>query len=159
VLQLYTSALGDWSRPVIGTAALLVMFSTTLTVADGFPRALGCLWARFKGPEDPEGEALSQAAYRISFIILVVGALGLLASLFRGGKDSFMQLILLATTLSFLTAPVLAILNHRAILSQEVPDEARPGRKMRIYSLAGILFLSLAFLIWIEAKFTVLGVF
>ncbi|MBT8495096.1 MAG: divalent metal cation transporter, partial [Deltaproteobacteria bacterium] len=54
VLDLYGQALGDWSRPLFGVTALMVMFSTTLTVVDGFPRAISALVARFGGAEDPE---------------------------------------------------------------------------------------------------------
>ncbi|NJK88950.1 MAG: hypothetical protein HC923_05780, partial [Myxococcales bacterium] len=40
LIDLYAATLGDWSRPLIGACALAVMLSTTLTVLDGFPRAL-----------------------------------------------------------------------------------------------------------------------
>lgn len=39
VVALYTRNLGACAAPLIGLAAGTVMFSTTLTVADGFPRA------------------------------------------------------------------------------------------------------------------------
>ncbi|NIP86201.1 MAG: divalent metal cation transporter, partial [Planctomycetales bacterium] len=43
-VNMYTNALGGWSRPVIVTAAFITMLSTTLTVLDGYPRVLtaGC---------------------------------------------------------------------------------------------------------------------
>ena len=50
---LYARTLGGWSRPLIGAAAFATMFSTTLTVVDGFPRALAVLVDRFRGPEEP----------------------------------------------------------------------------------------------------------
>ena len=40
VIGLYEKALGKWSALVVGFAALAVMFSTYLTILDGFPRAL-----------------------------------------------------------------------------------------------------------------------
>ena len=40
LIELYSSSLGHWMRPVIVVAAFTTMFSTTLTVIDAFPRAL-----------------------------------------------------------------------------------------------------------------------
>ena len=54
---------------------------------------------------------------------------------------SLKQFVDLATILSFLTAPVLAWLNHRAIHAPEVPAEHRPSTALRLGSLAGLLFL------------------
>ncbi|MEN8176673.1 MAG: divalent metal cation transporter, partial [Pseudomonadota bacterium] len=48
------------------------------------------------------------------------------------------SLVDLATTISFLTAPVLAILNHRAMMGPEVGEEHRISRRLRVWSLASI---------------------
>jgi len=47
----------------------------------------------------------------------------------------------IATTLSFLTAPVLAVLNHRAVLSREVPAHCRHGPSLVAASWISILSL------------------
>ncbi len=39
-VALYTQTIGDWSRPLILTAAFVTMFSTTMTCVDGYPRSL-----------------------------------------------------------------------------------------------------------------------
>ena len=46
-----------------------------------------------------------------------------------------------ATTLTFLTSPVLGYLNLRAVGSREMPDEHRPGPAMRVLSWVGIVLL------------------
>ena len=46
-----------------------------------------------------------------------------------------------ATTLTFLTSPVLGYLNLRAVASDEMPPEHRPGRAMRILSWVGLVLL------------------
>lgn len=126
VIALYTQTLGDWSRPIIGVAAFSVMFSTTLTVVDGFPRALAVLVARFRGDEQPGGAdqdaRANRAVYWASLAALAVGSIAVLHWLLTSLKT----LVDVATTLSFLTAPVLAVLNHRAITSPDVPPESRP---------------------------------
>jgi Mn2+/Fe2+ NRAMP family transporter len=46
----------------------------------------------------------------------------------------------IATTLSFLTTPVLAYINFRAVTHPGMPEEGVPGKGMRILSWAGIVF-------------------
>ena len=53
VVSLYAENLGEWTRPFVGTAAFLAMLSTTVTVADGFPRAIAALLAAAFGPIRP----------------------------------------------------------------------------------------------------------
>ena len=45
LVELYARNLGEWSRPVIAVAALSTMFSTTLAVADAYPRVLAATLA------------------------------------------------------------------------------------------------------------------
>jgi len=136
LISLYVEALGEWSRPVIGTAAFATMFSTTLTVVDGFPRALSVLVDRFgrgEVPDDPTREDRTPT-YWISLCVIFLGSMGILA-FFLG---SFRLLIDVATISSFLTAPVLSWLNHRAMTGEEVPEAARPRPWLIASSLAGI---------------------
>jgi Mn2+/Fe2+ NRAMP family transporter len=144
VIALYTENLGAWSRPLIGLSALTVMFSTTLTVVDGFPRAIATLVDRFRTPERPDDPSEgSRRVYWGALAVLGVGTIVISAFLLTSLK----RLVDVATVLSFLTAPVLAWLNHRAILGAEVPAEYRPRGAMVAYSWAGIVF-SLAFALW-----------
>ncbi|MEN8149280.1 MAG: divalent metal cation transporter [Planctomycetota bacterium] len=149
IISLYTENLGAWSAPLIGLAAFTVMFSTTLTVVDGLPRTITGLLARFREPEMPDqAMPTSRRVYWTALPVLAAGSMLILyIGLARGDKATFTGLVNLATTLSFLTAPVLAWLNHRAILGSEVPVEHRPGRGLIAWSRAGILF-SAAFAGW-----------
>lgn len=54
----------------------------------------------------------------------------------------------IATTLSFLTAP-LAVLNYRAMYRENVPEELRPKGWLRALSLFGIAALSLFALVYL----------
>jgi hypothetical protein len=81
-----------------------------------------------------------------SMLVLYVGVA-------RGGRETFRGLVDLATTLSFLTAPALAILNHRAILGDEVPREHRPGRALVAYSWAGIVFSAVFAIYFLYRRF------
>ncbi len=138
IISMYQRALGAWAGPVVGVSALAVMLSTTLTVLDGFPRALAVLIARLSGPEAPGVDELEQPggrrAYFGAMVLLVLGALGVIAALL----SSLKLLIDIATTLSFLTAPVLAVLNHRAMHGAQVPAAARPSPGLSLGSGLGI---------------------
>ncbi|MEZ4468884.1 MAG: divalent metal cation transporter [bacterium] len=139
VIELYVSTLGDWSRPLISISAFACMFSTTFTVVDGFPRALSVLARRFTDAERPwSGEEGSRRLYWASLV--VIGAGSVLICLYF--LKSLKELVDLATTLSFLTAPALAILNHRAITGAEVPAAARPSRGVLGFSLLSIVVLT-----------------
>lgn len=134
LINLYADTLGAWSRPLIGAVAFLVMFSTTLTVLDGFPRALAVLSQRaFFDEVDGDGEG-SRAAYWTALVVLAAGSVLVL----RYALSSLEEMVDLATTLSFLTGPILAMLNHRAMVGPAVPEAARPAGWLLKASLAGI---------------------
>ncbi len=144
IIALYTRNLGAWSAPVITLAALTVMFSTTLTVIDGYPRAVACLISRFKEEEVPgQPSELSRKTYWGAIAVLGVGSLGIITFALK----SLTSLVDVATTVSFLVAPALAWLNHRAMMGEEVPAEHRPGPKFVVYSWLGIIF-SLTFALY-----------
>ncbi len=149
IIQLYTHNLGEWSRPLIGLCAFTVMFSTTLSVVDGFPRTLSCLIARFQGPEDPKThDEGNRKTYWAALFILALGSMVVIGFMLK----SLTVLVDLATILSFMTAPALALLNHRAIHGQQVPKELQPKRWLTWLSMAGIAFSGLmaAYFVWVR---------
>ncbi len=140
MIDLYAETLGGWSRVLISVSAFSVMFSTMLAVVDGFPRVLTSLHDRFKGPEDagdPEKPPAERREYWIYLLLIAIGSLTILQQ-FHGALGGLVDL---ATTLSFLTAPVLAILNHRAVYSEEMPPGGRPSESMRVFSKICILVM------------------
>ncbi|MCP4447774.1 MAG: divalent metal cation transporter [Myxococcales bacterium] len=136
VIGLYTELLGGWARPVFGFAAFLVMFSTTLTVVDGFPRAISAFIDRWQRPEK-EGEAVGTSTgrnYWISALAITVGAMIILSQFLANLKS----LVDLATTISLVTAPPLAWLGHRAIFGPDLEGSDRPSFGMYVFSLVAI---------------------
>lgn len=120
------------------------MFSTTLTVTDAYPRVSRRIIANIKSGYSDE----SKNNYRLLIVIISLISLGVLY--LTGSRFTFM--VDLATTLSFLTAPVLAFINYRLVMSKHFPDEHRPPAWLRILSWSGILFLSgfaLVYAYWI----------
>ncbi len=150
IIALYTQTLGDWSRNLIGPCALAVMVSTTITVVDGFPRALAVLVRRFGGPEQQDEKAPeTSAAYWIALLLLAGGSYAILEVLVvrSSSPKGFILLVDLATALSFVTAPILAWLNHRAVFAKGLPENLRPSDGMRAFSRISIALLA-AFAAW-----------
>ena len=134
LVSLYTRSLGSWAGPIIVTAAFTTMFSTTLVVTDAYPRVISNI-SHLMFPHFTK-RWKKERIYLYTMILLVLVALVIISFL----HSQIKTLIDLATTLSFLTTPVLAIINYRVIMSPAVPGEARPGLAMRILSWAGIAF-------------------
>lgn len=154
LVDLYVVTLGEWSRPVLLLAAFTTMFSTTLAVSDGFPRVLARLAAvRTDGgtagqtPSDPlRGR---RGGYWLALALLMVGALGFIVYL----RQRFTALIDLATTLSFLTAPVIGYLNLRAVSSAEIPPELRPPWWWRSLAWVALALLAALGLVYLWSRF------
>jgi Mn2+/Fe2+ NRAMP family transporter len=145
LISLYTESLGNWAYTVIIIAAFTTMFSTTLTVTDAYPRVsrrmLEVLLPDFFNETD------NVRAYRLLLVIISILSLGVLYFL----GDSFTLMVDLATTLSFLTAPVLAYLNYRLVTTEYMPDNCKPSPWLKWLSWSGIIFLSafaLVFIYW-----------
>jgi Mn2+/Fe2+ NRAMP family transporter len=148
LITVYSDTLGGWSVPIIALAALTTMFSTTLVVLDAFPRAMHRLTQALRGvsPDDSSG----RSAYVGWVIAQAVIAMGILAFFLTSMKS----MIDLATTLSFLTAPVLAVINY-LVITRLVPEEARPGWGTRVLSIASIGFLGVfsgAYVVWLVVQ-------
>ena len=55
---------------------------------------------------------------------------------------SFFTLIMVATTIAFVTAPIIAWLIHRSMFSPKISGALQPGKVMRTYSLMAIWALA-----------------
>ncbi len=136
LMALYTRSIGEWSYPILAVAAIATMFSTTLTVLDAYPRVLTPIIESLRGK--PVEQGAKRKLNYLWILILITGAV-MLISVFA---DQMKLLVDIATSLSFVTAPVLAILNLKAVSAPNVPVEYRPSRFMQIFSWIGIVVLA-----------------
>lgn len=146
LVEVYASALGDWARPVILVAAFTTMISTTLSVSDGFPRAMQGAVARLRGPEE-QGEAMDRRSYFVFLAILIVGGLAIIHAFTANLK----ALVDVATTVSFVVAPILAVMNLRAITSEDVSPDMRPAGALlwaHYVCITALSVFSVGFLAW-----------
>lgn len=117
----YMTSLGQWAFPIIALAAFATMRSTLLTCLDAYPRTL-------------------RRSTELLFPQLEAGIY----------HNKVYVLVDLATTVSFVLAPILAILNYIALNRPEVPAYAKPmGSSKYIYLAStgllmafGLLFLA-----------------
>ena len=144
VVTLYTSALGDWAYLIIATAAFSAMFSTTITVVDGFGRAMG---------ETTRLLFFKDAGIRSTYtwMMVIVSTVSFLFILLLSAN--LKGLVDLATTLSFVIAPIIAIINYRVITSKQIPEDYKPGKKLLLLAKSGIVFLTVFAVIYIVVYF------
>ncbi len=144
VVTLFTGALGDWAYLIIATAAFSTMFSTTITVVDGFGRAMGetvrLLFFQSAKPKVTYNWMMITVAVISFFFILLLAA-------------NLKDLVDLATILSFLIAPVIAVINYKVIRSKQISEEYKPGRNLMLLAKSGIVFLSAFAIVYVVVYF------
>ena len=141
VIALYTESIGQWAAYIVSIAAFSIMFSTFLTILDGYSRAITTSF-KILSP------TINKKNFLEKIILIIVSAGGLiLILLFENNTAGFRMLVNTATTISFIVAPVIAVLNFRLVMSDKIGKENAPNKFMKILSWLGIFYL-IAFLIW-----------
>lgn len=136
LINLYTKNLGEFSYIFIAIAAFTTMFSTTITTLDASPRAMEKTTNLLFDKE-------TKLNYWFWIATLFLGTMVILKFFI----SEMGVLVKLATILSFLTAPVYAVLNYVLITGKHTPKEHQPNIYLKIVSFVGILFL-IGFSIW-----------
>ena len=111
------------------------MLSTTITCLDASPRAM------------------SQTLRLLNFKkisgynrwILIIAIITMIIFVFF--ESEMGNLIQIATILSFVTAPIYAIMNYSLVNSKFMPEKYKLSKSMKLYSFSGIVFLTI-FSIW-----------
>lgn len=149
LIGLYTASLGEWSRPIIATCAIAVMFSTTITVLDAIPRTMSAFVTVVRGGDESIASERIRLGYWAWLLVLAGGAVAILALL----VGSLADMVDLATSLSFLGTPLLAFFNHRAMTAAHVPLEHRPARWLVLLSWLGVAFWSVFAVVFVATWF------
>ena len=138
VVTLYTETIGDWSYIIIASAAFSVMFGTIIAVFDGYSRSLGrTIELLFEKKESNPKSYYSKNKYIVFILILAVGSF---IVIFQFG-DNLKELVDVATTISFLVAPVIAIFNFKLVTGKYLEKNYQPPIWLKILSYSGIVFL------------------
>ncbi len=106
VVSMFTSSIGNWSYIIIAAAAFSIMLGTFIAVLDGYSRALSRTSTLLLKKEKD-----TTNSYNYSLLLTAAGAIGIVYYYLvatQNGKG-FKTLVDVATTLSFLVAPFIAI--------------------------------------------------
>jgi Mn2+/Fe2+ NRAMP family transporter len=138
IITLYTITIGDWSYLIIAAAAFAVMFGTIIAVFDGYSRSL----QRTVELIFTKKEEVIRTKFRFFYILFlfVISAGSLIVVLQFGGN--LREIVDFATVLSFMIAPVIAIINFRLVTGKFLDKDVQPSIWLKVLSFAGILFLS-----------------
>ncbi len=150
LISLFTSSIGGVAYPLISLVVVVVMLSSLLAVIDACPRVIGALISYRKQSDADQARQTAQQDFRELMdrenkyyaqlvIVQCIGAV-ILLMLFAG---SFRAFIDFATSIAFVTSPLIAFLNHRAMFSADVPSAHRPGKIIATWSWLGILSMGL----------------
>jgi Mn2+/Fe2+ NRAMP family transporter len=135
LIAIYTHTLGGWSYWIIGAAALSTMYSTSITVLDGFSRSSAAA-VKILLPNRVKNE---HQLFMGMMLIVITGS-WMLTNLFTW---KFSALIDFATSVSFLAAPIMALINYFVITDADFPANDQPKKWMKLLSWAGIIYLGL----------------
>ncbi|MCH2234756.1 MAG: Nramp family divalent metal transporter [Crocinitomicaceae bacterium] len=149
VIDLYTSTFGSWATIIMTVSAFSIMFGTSLGVFDGYSRAMSEI-LRVSEISVFTSESSQKNIYRILLLIVGIGSFFLIY-VFLDNPDGFKELVNLATRISFLVAPVVAVSNWVLVQKKYVPKEFVPGTLLQVISAIGVLFLSVFTIIYFIA--------
>lgn len=141
IIGLFTESFGQWSYLLIAASAFSIMFGTCIAVFDGYSRSIERIFELLSGKGKPAAEKLVNSKTRNYNLSLLLVGVGAFVVVFRFG-NSLKSLVDLATSISFVIAPVIAIVNFRLVTGKYLPKKDQPKTWIKWLSYAGIVFLS-----------------
>jgi Mn2+/Fe2+ NRAMP family transporter len=159
IIQLYTEVLGDWAYPLIGIVALATLFSTVLTCLDAYPRTLEksyFIWKQQgqipsiqdKQENEQAHEKKATSLYRRLLILAIIGTIAVLFVI-KNISGAMGYIVMVATIVSFVSAPVLAYINFKVMQGTTIPANHKPRSLLTLWSWMGIIIMGLFSLAYI----------
>ena len=145
IVTMFANTIGQWSYIIIAASAFSVMFGTILAVFDGYSRSFQKIIQLLRNDESDD----SRKSYVGIVCILAIGSILIIMQF----GDKLKELVDFATTLSFLVAPIIAILNHKLVIGKFLPKNSQPSVWIKGLSMSGIVFLTGFALFFIYTKF------
>ena len=132
LVTMYSTVIGDWSRLLIAFIAFACMFGTSITVIDGYGRAVAEAFSLIRKNRSASNRSVAVWTIFISiigFLIIIYFA------------SSMRTMLDFAMILSFTTTPIFAFLNYKLVRSTKLPKELQNGIFLNILSICGLIFL------------------
>jgi Mn2+/Fe2+ NRAMP family transporter len=148
---MYALTLGEWARWLIATVAFITMFSTTLTVCDGYTRTMIGCWRLLRAGDrwQDTGAGARPLPYLGVLVLLMLAGWGIIA----GWLSGLRALLDVATITAFLTAPVVGWLSFTVVRREPVLASDRPGRALTLLARAGLVYLAGFGLVFLVTRF------
>lgn len=142
LLTVFTTNLGEWSYYIIAIAAFGTIYGTFIASRDAFARGFvrSMQIFRFDNLENSQPQRLFLNRY-YNVVLLAIGTGGYV--LFYQFTGSMVKILDAATITVFVTAPVIAFLNLRAITSRQVPDTHMPPKGLLFLAYVGLTMMVL----------------
>lgn len=141
LVSMYASTIGEWSRYLIAVIAFFCIFGSTITVIDGYSRAIAesQRLIQKQTEENPK-------TYQAWVIVVSVAAISIVAFF----AQALMPMLNFAMIMAFVTTPVFALLNYLLVSRTELPPALKMGSKLKILSILGLIYLFgfLAVFVW-----------
>ncbi len=135
IIGLYRETLGPIPANLAAIAALCVMATTMIASFDGAARGIGAVQQELVGNV---GGRASPMGYFIFLILCAVLSILFITLVMQ----SFSVFIDLVTSIYFIVAPAIALMNHLVVTRCAMPDGARPSGVMRALSLVGVVVMT-----------------
>jgi len=136
IVGLYRETLGTVPSILAAISALAVMASTMLVAFDAYGKSFTAAYQEIGEVDDP---AKLRRAYIV--IVLTVAALAFATLVFL--LADFGSFVDLATSLAFLSAPIIATLNHLVVTRCAMPEEARPSAAIKALNIVAIAVMAI----------------
>ncbi|MCP4326462.1 MAG: divalent metal cation transporter, partial [Alteromonadales bacterium] len=132
LVGMYASTIGEWSRLLIAVVAFGCIFGSTITVIDGYARAL------------TEAKGLLQNSKPVqvdSHNVWMLGISSCAMAVIIFFVSSLMAMLNFAMVLAFMTTPIFALLNYKLMNSSNLPKGLALTKKMKLLSWLGLTYL------------------
>ncbi|WP_300026107.1 NRAMP family divalent metal transporter [uncultured Maribacter sp.] len=135
IVKLFTQHIGSWAYLFIAISAFATMFSTCMTAHDALARVSLDIISLLR----PNNKwYITKTAFTIAVLVLTIINFVVIAAF----SANMGNLVALATFVSFVVAPIIGYMNLKNVTSKDIDPKLRPGRRLKILTYAGILFLS-----------------
>lgn len=141
LIDLYAQTLGNWTQNFIAFAAFITMFSTTLSVADAYPRVISEIISIEKAVTKKQKFNI----YLLCLFLISSFAFGII----HFGSNQFTVLVDFAAGLSFLAAQFLAWFNYQLFQQKNIPEDFKFNKAFKIFSivcLSGLVVFNFVYL-------------
>ncbi len=148
LVELFTVQLGNWAYALIATAAFATMFSTCMTAHDAVARVSNAVLQELKWIPKKN----SSIKLQFAIMVIVLGIVNwVVINVF---SSNMMFLVGLATSTSFVFAPIIGYMNLKNIKGEEMKPEHRPSKQMILLTYTGMFFLGVFALYYLYLQFS-----